>query len=558
MVLEIYPKEFPYDLIKEPKRRAESKVYAALKSELTEEFIIYYNVPWTASLTDDDSELKDGEADFIILWRDHGFFSIEVKGGSVGFDENTMSYYSIGMGGKKYSIKHPFEQAKRSKHVLLNQLKSHPGFLNQKIGMAHLVFFPDLDRIPNINQISTNKDLILTGQSFGRIVEELKRIFHLFNKDDYNFSFENFSVLKRILSSSFCLKPLLSTLMKDTDEGLMELTKSQFKVLRSFQKNKRMLITGSAGTGKTLLAIECARKFAGDEVQTIYVCYNKLLAESIKLQIGKTKNLSIFTFHELCYYVEKISNQGNPPFLNNEIHDQNYFNNVLPDRFMEALSNTSMRFGCIIVDEAQDFLENWWVPLEESLSGKNANFYIFYDENQNINTSKLKLPFESPILSLNENKRNTNQIFNIAMRFFEGNEKPDPSNIDGLEVSILNPGIQNVVAEISSLVRRLVQHEKVSKKDIAILTCVEKGNSILKNATNLGVFRLTDDIHNEEGIFFDTVKRFKGMERSAIILIDINLISEENKNRILFIGTTRAKSGLFVVADTLTKRLFEG
>ena len=134
MTSNIYPREFPYNITVEPKRRAEKKVYNALQKELNDEFIIYYNVPWTAEISESNLELKDGEADFIVLWRDHGFISLEVKGGGVGYEQNTMAYFSVGADGKRHTIKDPFEQAKRSKHVLLNQLKSHKGFNHQKVG----------------------------------------------------------------------------------------------------------------------------------------------------------------------------------------------------------------------------------------------------------------------------------------------------------------------------------------------------------------------------------------------------------------------------------------
>lgn len=558
MTTEIIPEKFPYDLKEKPLRFAESKVYHALKEQLGNEFTIFYNTAWSGQVHPDGS-FEDGEADFIILWKDKGYLSLEVKGGGIGYDLTAGKWFSQNRNGERNFIKDPFEQAKRSKHFLLNKLKSHPAFVNQRICMAHAVIFPDVSRNGLPNQVSYDPKLIMTNESMPHIAKEIKDIFQIFlmNQNDSGLSNDNVSILKSILSKSFYLKPLLSVQIENTEQQLLELTKAQYKLLNNLSRNRRMVVSGSAGTGKTLLAIEKARRLASEGINTLFVCYNKPLANHIRVTMGKIPNLSVYTFHELCYYFEKMSNPDHRPFKDDQEETDNFFNEVLPSRYLDALGNTPIRFGSIIVDEAQDFYETWRVPLELSLSHReNALFYIFYDENQNIYGRKLKLPFTEPSFHLADNLRNSNQIFNFAMKFYEGQDIPCSSGVDGSEVSVIEVKNekQTILNELNSLIRKLTTIEKIPINQIAILTCSSTNSSVLSGSKNLGPYKITNDHHDSNGILFESVRRFKGLERPVVIIIDIEMIQGIDRTRILYMGFTRPRSQLYVFVDSIFKR----
>ena len=52
--------------------------------------------------------------------------------------------------------------------------------------------------------------------------------------------------------------------------------------MQNFFVNKRMLIYGPAGTGKTLLAMEQCRRLRAEGKKVLYVCYNRLIANSVR------------------------------------------------------------------------------------------------------------------------------------------------------------------------------------------------------------------------------------------------------------------------------------
>ena len=49
------------------------------------------------------------------------------------------------------------------------------------------------------------------------------------------------------------------------------------------------------------------------------------------------------------------------------------------------MTETARRYDALIVDEAQDFHPDWWVPLQLLLEDPDeGSLYVFYDDNQRI------------------------------------------------------------------------------------------------------------------------------------------------------------------------------
>jgi superfamily I DNA and RNA helicase len=73
--------------------------------------------------------------------------------------------------------------------------------------------------------------------------------------------------------------------------------------------------------------------------------------------------------------------------------DMDAFREKAPDMLMDAASlihtpgsgAEDKLFDAIIVDEAQDFEDTWWIPLPELLRDpQDGVFYVFFDDNQRI------------------------------------------------------------------------------------------------------------------------------------------------------------------------------
>ena len=142
----IYPTEIPVNILDDPKRNAEVLVYRALEKLAEIRCHVFYSCDWVDH-REDPVPSGDGEADFIIAHADFGFLAIEVKGGLIGRNGNTGEWYRVKRDGMREGIKNPVNQARTSKHVILDQLKSGWGSNDfPYIRMKHAVVFPNSDR----------------------------------------------------------------------------------------------------------------------------------------------------------------------------------------------------------------------------------------------------------------------------------------------------------------------------------------------------------------------------------------------------------------------------
>ena len=85
----------------------------------------------------------------------------------------------------------------------------------------------------------------------------------------------------------------------EEERQLVELTDEQAALLNRFGRDRRMVVTGCAGSGKTMLAIERARQLAAAGREVLFVCFNKALCDA-PAGVAKVDGLDFFTFHGLC------------------------------------------------------------------------------------------------------------------------------------------------------------------------------------------------------------------------------------------------------------------
>jgi superfamily I DNA and RNA helicase len=175
-------------------------------------------------------------------------------------------------------------------------------------------------------------------------------------------------------------------------------------------------IGGCAGSGKTMLAVQKARQFSELGMNVLLICFNAPLAEYLRRRLP---NIDVYHFHELCRQAAKRVELLIP----RNIDDQEYFENVLPEALLKAADTIGRVYDAIIIDEGQDFKENYWIAIE-SLLKENGYLYIFYDNNQNLYEGALDfggLIQEQPCI-LTQNCRNT-QLIHKAVANYHSNPK---------------------------------------------------------------------------------------------------------------------------------------
>ena len=63
----------------------------------------------------------------------------------------------------------------------------------------------------------------------------------------------------------------------ELDHAFLKMTNEQTGLLDYVSEQKNATIQGVAGTGKTLIAKEAARRFAAEDRKVLFLCFNKFL-----------------------------------------------------------------------------------------------------------------------------------------------------------------------------------------------------------------------------------------------------------------------------------------
>jgi hypothetical protein len=542
----IYPSRIPDFILDDPLKRAELQVYKALK-ELPDPFYVFYSIHWQDH--NDYSGVSEGEADFVIVHPDMGIIVLEVKGGGIYFRAEKDQWYSQGGGGAEYEIKDPVEQGRRNHYKLKNALKAFPAWPLEDFNIWHAVCFPDIHLVSN-QSLKTDlpRQTVIDCEDLNDILKTINRLFEfLFEKNLAKGAPgpDRMQMILDLLVCSIDITTPLGVEFEKEDEKLIQLTEQQFRALSLLGDRKRAAIAGCAGSGKTMLAVNKAQQFSKLGLNTLLVCFNIALSEDLKQRLP---GIDVYNFHELCVLAAKQAKLS----VRHVGDDQVYFDQVLPQALMDASSEIGPIYDAIIVDEGQDFRENYWIALE-SLLKKDGYLYIFYDNNQDLfsGTSDFSGLISEPPFILNQNCRNTKSIHSIVSRFHS-----DPTSIfcfgpDGQKPEIIKYSDEDdELGLLQKSLHRLIVDEGIGNSDIVILTPRGEDKTILKPGLKLGMFTISEHPPMHQTLIQATsVFRFKGLERRVVILAEVDKNTRFKRDMVMYVGCSRARTYLIILTD---------
>ncbi|MCY1542731.1 hypothetical protein D9M68_784940 [compost metagenome] len=209
----------------------------------------------------------------------------------------------------------------------------------------------------------------------------------------------------------------------------------------------------------------------------------------------------------------------------------------------------ALKWDTIIVDEGQDFRADWWIAIDACLNS-NGNLRVFMDSNQRVYDSAGNGVHDLSVVPvrLSRNLRNTKNIHNAASAHYTGPEII-ADGPDGLEVSWINADNPRSKVEAAYReLRRLVYNEEVAPGDIAVLVNEPAARtSFLEKSSGTNIPLTDAETMALEDVVVDTVRRFKGLERSAIILIVSG--NEMERRELAYVAFSRARAYLCVVCS---------
>lgn len=550
----MYPTPLPEVAIGDKSRQAERRVYDALGAQLGPAYSVFYSVAWLSKSP--GAPARDGEVDFVVAHPERGALLLEVKGGRVCRDGTTGKWRSIDHFGHVHPIHDPFAQVKASKHALLHKLLEHPALRTSFIGLGHGVILPDSASPHQPLAPDAPLEITLFADDLDRIAERVERMLEFWNgkllgrmRPAPGFV----ATLTAMLAPTFELRQLLGPELAGEDRALLRLTEEQFGVLDMLSRQRRVSVSGGAGTGKTVLALEKARRLAAESSEVLLTCFNKPLAEFLRRSAGNVERLTIANFHQFCWQMAEEAGVRLPdPAAGAQ--PPGFFDTTLPAALLTALERLpARRFDAIVVDEGQDFLESWWAPLESCLKDPGTGtLYVFHDDNQKVYRRVCSFPKNLADIALHDNLRNTQRIHAATTKFY-GGEPLRAKGPEGRDVECVCAETQAaVVHEVERILKRLVRTEGVPARDVAVLYG-SSANGPLKRGDRIGSFwTTTDQAKDPEHVLLDSVRRFKGLERPVIVLTGIDHLPPDEENALLYVGLSRARVHLAVVAAAAT------
>jgi hypothetical protein len=567
-----HPAEFPAELKSDRAGAAEYAVWERLADELPAAYTVFHRVRWLDR--PESGRPQDGECDFLIAHPEKGVLVLEVKGGRVSVEGGSGRWISTDRANVPHEIKDPFAQANNTKHVLRRKLLATKYWRGGQVPIGHAVALPDcMKEAARVADLSA--DVTLDAADLTRVEEAIERLFRFWRMTPDAFWRENgIAVLERLFVHRDFPRIPLGTAFRREEPELLRLTAEQAGLLDLLRNQRRAAISGCAGSGKTMLAVEKARRLAGEGFRVLVTCFNRALADFIRAQLppaqvaprgapaGVRSQLDLFggakvdveSFHALAGAWARRAGIALPA-AEDDAAKRALYDAALPEALMAATTKLTERYDAIVVDEGQDFHEDWWVALQSLLADPDDGIlYVFFDDNQSVYTRGASLPIPSAPFVLSKNCRTTRRIHEWVARWYRGGASPEPAGPEGrAPVTHRYRDAHELRDALRRVLHQLIVEEKVPERDLVVLSPHGRATSALWSDPVYGNVRLTDTWPPAPGhVQCATVHAFKGLERAVVVLAEIG--RDRNPQELLYVGGSRAKHHLVVIEQDGAER----
>ncbi len=532
---------------------AERRLYERFLTQLPGEYVVYHSVDWVLGARKPGEAVVQGEADFIIAHPIDGVLVLEAKGGELDYDPATRRWTQSGRSGRHHLDEDPFHQARDEMHSLVEILSHQPGWDTWRPSYGYGVAFPD-GLLARDAHPGARAEWAIDRDDMDRLESRVKEIMNAWRRPGRRFGAAGMEALERALGFRVEIRTPLRMKFDQEDRKIVELTDDQAYVLSYVTKLHRAAIVGPAGSGKTMLALAIASRLAGGGNDTLLTCFNWRLADYLKENTREIRHAQVIHFHELCRQMAKEAGLTVPDEPTEDTAARDHFERVLPDLLQEGARILGPRYDAMVVDEAQDFLPAWW-PKLLALHRKPEDGYLFLfaDDNQNLYGRGAPQGLADLTLPLPANLRNTKPIHEFVSVFYGGDSKPATHGPAGPPVEILGYKDDDDLAHLLALVLKNLEGEDVPLEDVVVLTPARRAKSALRQRDHVDGYELSDE--PEPGkVLTCTVHGFKGLERPVVIVAEIGQRHQEDLAKYLYVGGSRARNHLIVLAAEPTAR----
>ncbi|WP_407279132.1 ATP-binding domain-containing protein [Aromatoleum evansii] len=524
----------------------ELETLATLAEGLPDDHAVYHGIHWTRV---DREHALFGEIDFVVVGPSGRLLLIEQKSGFL--DETQDGLVKTYAKAKKNVGVQMARSADQLRERLGVFLKGH------KARIDSLLYCPDYTvRQPGsagvdparIVDASRRQHLVAVVQSLLR--DEVRDRVVLDN-------------IHRFLTNELELVPEVNAIVGQAEALYTRLAGGLAEWARRIEMEPfRLRVTGTAGSGKTQLAMAVFRDALAAGRRPLYVCYNRPLADHIALIAPPGGEIA--TYHQLCDRV--LRTHGEVP------------NFRLPDaftrieqRFRSLDPGAAWHFDELIVDEGQDFREEWRDALLRLLRPAGRAWWL-EDPLQNLyDRPPVELPGWVRITS-DRNYRSPGDILAALNRMLPLPHALEAgSPLSGSDVEFLT--WTDTAGLVDATKRAMTRAIGLGfrREMIATITFRGREHSVFTPFDRLGAHRLKaftgtydllgNPVYSDGDFLIDSVYRFKGQAAPCVIFTEIDFeVLDPLTVRKLFVGATRAGMKLIMVlseraATVLTRRL---
>lgn len=499
-----------------------------------------------------------GEIDFVVVCE-RGVACLEIKGGRVECRDGQWTFIDR-YGTERVKPEGPFAQVTGNmfslRDILKKRFEGNPHMKN--ILMASGVVFPDITFHSDSQEIIPE---IIYDRTTEDISEYMNQVFDYWqqrqHREPSKLSPSDIREVVQFLRADFCFIPSLNDRLEQVEQKLVRLTKEQAQLMQALGMNDHLIVEGGAGTGKTLLAAEFARRQLEQGARVLYLTYNKNLAHHVMRSLPETDQLKVVNIHALFgeYVPVDVEELQKDP--------QKYFAQILPERFYDYISEkqstdpdaADMQYDLLIMDEGQDILKPLYLySLDCLLKGglDHGKWAVFYDEKQNIYNPEYQdgmdilRSYSHTKFRLFVNCRNTVQIGTYSAKA-SGVTFAEFMRENGEEVGKISYEDEKDFGGKIKEIMKTLREGKVSPGDITFLSPKKYQNSKLATL-KLAVNELRDDFKPDPSVpVFATIQGFKGLDAKVVILCDVEDLRRETFSQYIYLAGTRARTLLYIV-----------
>jgi hypothetical protein len=520
---------------------SETRVWLALM-KLPDIWRVFHSLNWQGG---DDGQARDGEADFVVIHPVAGMIVIEVKGGDIDVDDG--QWCSVDRKGQRHSIKDPVEQAMVSKKALIEYLKD--GLRSdQFIPAAHAIALPDAPEAVAIGPGAPARSIMSRAEL--RQPEMFLTSLTMGSGERHHLGIERVEAITRLLAPKVALRRKERDIVADVKARIEAWTDEQIAYLDDLAGNNRQLVLGGAGTGKTVLAKEKARRLATEGKQVLLTCFNNPLADYMAAELEGIPGLTVDNFHGLvrdlaARAVEVVPEDKGAEYTFPAVPDQDFWDSTSADLLVAAGGALGLRYDAIIVDEGQDFAPEWFLALEFLLADPfMSHFYVFADRNQALYRDNWEPPFEGRTFRLRRNVRNSNPIAERVAAL--AGEEASAMGVIGPDPEFHRADTdEEVDTQVRQALHRLIVEGGLESSQVVILCQRKEDVQRLRRSKPAGQ-KIVGLGSTVGGVVAETIHRFKGLEADACIVI-LRTMNRPRDRALAYVGLSRAKARLIVI-----------